>query len=93
MNSSSTVSIITPTNNSALFVEEALKSAVTETCDLLEVIVAYIPAGQRLGCRALEQVFSHIRGERLAFPDADDVWPPRKLEWQIQAFESNANLI
>jgi glycosyltransferase involved in cell wall biosynthesis len=39
--------------------------------------------------RARNAAVEQARGEYIAFLDGDDVWEPRKTEWQIDAFEAD----
>lgn len=42
------------------------------------------------GCpAAFNTAFSHARGDFVAMCGADDVWEPRKLEWQIEAIQAH----
>ena len=36
---------------------------------------------------------SHARGEFIALLDDDDLWPPDKLEWQVEALRANPDAV
>src|SRR4051812_42865104 len=42
--------------------------------------------------RAYNRAFAEARGDYVALASSDDLWDPRKLEWQVEALAANLTL-
>jgi len=99
------VSVVIPAYNCALYVAEAVESALGQTFEPHEVIVVddgstdgtraalaayetrirYVHQANQGAAAARNRGLLEARGDLIAFLDADDVWLPEKLEWQVRA--------
>lgn len=107
------VSIITPLYNSAPFIEETIRSVLSQTYTNWEMIVVddcsndggdhivekYLSCDSRIqlvrnklkkgGADTRNVAIEKAQGRFIAFLDADDLWLPEKLDYQIKFMKSN----